>query len=78
MFAVGLVFPITALMLNTVLYKSRLVPRVISAWGFLAAALLLAGTVLDLFELFTDISESTLEATLTIPIADETDSETGL
>lgn len=67
--AVGLVFPITALMLNAVLYKSRLVPRVISAWGFIGAVILFGGTVLDLFDLFPGVSESMLEAILTIPIA---------
>lgn len=68
-FSVGFVFPITALILNIVLYRSRLVPRVISAWGFIAAAILLAGTVLDVFELFTGMSDSTLEAILSTPIA---------
>jgi hypothetical protein len=67
--AVGLVFPITALMLNAVLYKSRLIPRIISAWGFLGAVILFAGTVLDLFDLFAGVSELMLEAILTIPIA---------
>ena len=67
--AVGLIFPITALMLNAVLYRSRLVPRIISAWGFIAATILLTGTVLHQFDLFAGVPESTLEAILTIPIA---------
>jgi len=67
--AVGIVFPITALILNAVLFKSRLVPRVISAWGLIAAAILFAGVVLDSFDLFPQVSESTLEVILTIPIA---------
>ena len=66
---VGMVFPITAIMLNTVLYQSRLVPRFISAWGFVAAILLLTGTVLDVFGLLPGLSPSTLEMALTIPIA---------
>ncbi|MGD8837182.1 MAG: DUF4386 domain-containing protein [Desulfobacteraceae bacterium] len=66
--AVGLVFPITALILNTVLYKSQLVLRINSAWGFFGAVILFSGTVLDLFDLFSGVSESMLEAALTIPI----------
>ena len=68
-FSVGLVFPLTALLLNGALYKFRLVPRLISAWGFIAAAILLTGTVLDVFELLTGMSDSTLEAILSLPIA---------
>ncbi len=66
---VGIVFPITALMLNAVLYRARLVPRFISAWGFLAAALLLLGTMLIELELLAGIPESSMEPILTIPIA---------
>ncbi len=67
--SVGIVFPITAIILNIVLYKSMLVPRFISIWGFIGAVILLLGTLLDLFDLFTGIPNSTLEAILTIPIA---------
>ena len=67
--AVGIVFPVTALILNAILYKSGLVPRFISGWGFIAASILFAGTVMDLFELFGGISELTFEAILTLPIA---------
>ena len=67
--SVGVVFPITAIMLNTVLYQSRLVPRFISAWGLIAAILLLAGTVLDVFGLLPGLSPSTLEIVLATPIA---------
>lgn len=35
----GLAFNLSALLLNYVLYRSRLVPRWLSAWGFLGAAL---------------------------------------
>lgn len=45
------VFTIGAMMFYYVLYQSRLVPRWISGWGFLAAALLLVGTALSLYEL---------------------------
>jgi hypothetical protein len=67
--SVGIVFPLTALMLNAVLYQSRLVPRFISVWGLLAAMLLLTGTVVDVFGLLSGISRSALEVILTIPIA---------
>ena len=40
------VFALGALMLNTVLYESRLVPRFISVWGLVAAVVLLIGALL--------------------------------
>ena len=43
------VFSISALILNYVLYRSRLVPRFISVWGLIGAALFLAGGVLLMF-----------------------------
>jgi hypothetical protein len=39
----GIAFSLTALILNYILFESRLVPRFISAWGLIGAALLLAG-----------------------------------
>ena len=51
-----IVFTISALILNSVLYQSRLVPRFISVWGLLGAALLLAGGLLSMFGLLTDTS----------------------
>jgi hypothetical protein len=47
--AVTLVLGLTALILNYVLYRSRLVPRLISIWGLLAGALLFVQGVWDLF-----------------------------
>jgi hypothetical protein len=67
--SVSFIFPLGALMLYSVLYKSKLVPRFISAWGFIAAALLLTGSVLNMFGVFSEISESVLELILTTPIA---------
>jgi hypothetical protein len=67
--SVSIVFPLTALMLNAVLYQSRLVPRFISVWGILAAMLLLTGAVVDVFGLLSGISRSALEVILTVPIA---------
>ena len=64
-----LVFTVGALMLYSVLYKSKLIPRFISAWGFIAAAFLLIGSVLIMVEIFTGFSELGLELIFTIPIA---------
>lgn len=63
------VFCLGALLFYFVLYKSKLIPRFISAWGFLAAALLLTGSVLILLEVFTGISQMGLELVFALPIA---------
>jgi len=63
-----IVFTLGALMLYSVLYKSKLIPRFISAWGFIAAAVMLTGSVLIMVEMFTEISLG-LELILTLPIA---------
>ena len=63
------VFTLGALMFYSVLYKSKLVPRFISAWGFIAAALLLTGMVLIMVEAFTGIAELGLELVFALPIA---------
>jgi len=44
-----IVFSITALILNYLLYKSKLVPRFISVWGLIGATLLLAVGLLEIF-----------------------------
>ena len=46
-----IVFTIGALMFYNVLYKSKLLPRFISVWGFIAASLLLGGALVGLFGL---------------------------
>ena len=46
-----IVFSISALILNYLLYKSILVPRWLSGWGFVAATLHLAEGMLDMFGL---------------------------
>jgi len=56
-------------MLYSVLYKSKLVLRFISVWGFIAAIALLTGSVLANIDMFTGISELGLELILTLPIA---------
>jgi hypothetical protein len=45
----GLVFAISALILNFVLYKSKLVPRWLSGWGLIGAALVFANYLLESF-----------------------------
>ena len=64
-----LVFTLGALMLYSVLYKSKLIPRVISAWGFIAAAFMLISTVLIMVGMFTGISELGLNLIFATPIA---------
>jgi len=63
------VFTLGALMLYSVLYKSKLIPRFISAWGFIAAAFLLTGSVLIMVDMFTGISELGLNLIFATPIA---------
>ena len=58
------VFIIGVLILNYLLYKSELIPRWLSGWGFVAAAALLTGSVLSIFDLFPVIT-----ILLIIPIA---------
>jgi uncharacterized BrkB/YihY/UPF0761 family membrane protein len=62
-----IIFTVGALMLYSVLYQSRLVPRFISAWGFLAAVLLLIGSVLIMLDVFA--GASAVELVFSMPIA---------
>jgi len=64
-----LVFALGALIFYFVLYESELVPRIISAWGFIAAALMLLGTVLIMVGMFAGISEVGLNLIFAMPIA---------
>jgi hypothetical protein len=64
-----IVFTLGALMFYSVLYRSKLIPRFISAWGFIAAAVLLTGSVLIMVDIFTGISELGLELIFALPIA---------
>jgi hypothetical protein len=64
-----LVFTIGALLLYSVLYKSKLVPRFISVWGIIAAAIMLTGSVLSMVEMFAGISDLVMQLILVIPIA---------
>jgi hypothetical protein len=63
---IQIVFSLTALILNLLLYRTRLVPRWISAWGLIGAALLLAA---GLIGLLGPGSLATLLNFLSLPIA---------
>ena len=56
-------------MFYSVLYKLKLIPRFISAWGFIAAAILLIGTVLVMVEALTGLSEVAVQLIFATPIA---------
>jgi hypothetical protein len=58
----GLVWPISALILNYILYQSKLVPRWLSGWGLAGATLIFASELLQLVSI-------NLEAFLFLPIA---------
>lgn len=60
-----LVFPIGALLYNAALYRIRLVPRWLSAWGFIGAALHMIEGVLGLFNVLPEV----VVPFLTLPIA---------
>jgi len=47
----GIIFTLSAMILNYILYASRLVPRWLSAWGILGAALSFLVTVLKFFDI---------------------------
>ena len=54
-------FSLTALILNQILYQSKLVPRWLSGWGFIGAILALAGGLLEPFG-FIDTNQRLLLA----------------
>ncbi|UGV41371.1 DUF4386 domain-containing protein [Methanococcoides orientis] len=62
-------FALGSMMLYYVLYRSKLVPRFISAWGFIAAIALLIGSVLINIGIFAGVSEVGLELIFALPIA---------
>ena len=56
-----------ALMLSYLFYQSRLVPRWLSVWGLIAAPLVLAAGLLDMFDFITPFSP--IKGLLVFPIA---------
>jgi len=63
---VGIVFSLGALMLYYVFYQSKLIPRWISIWGFIAIILGLATCVLIIFHLQSP--SSTINTVMNLPI----------
>ncbi len=64
-----IVFTLGALIFYSALYRSKLIPRWISGWGFIAAALLLTGTVLVMFEVLAGMSDAAVQLIFAMPIA---------
>ena len=62
-----IVFSLTALILNYILYQTKLVPRFISVWGLFGAPLMLAAGVLPMFGLMDPFS--TISILLGFPLA---------
>ncbi|MCB0108573.1 MAG: DUF4386 domain-containing protein [Caldilineaceae bacterium] len=60
-----LLFAFGGLMLYTILYQSRLIPRWLSAWGWIAIVMILSGALLSPFMEFTLV----MELVAVIPIA---------
>jgi hypothetical protein len=60
------VFGVSAVILNAVLYRTVLVPRWISVWGLIGAVLLLVSAAL---ELYGSDPSTTVQAVLAAPIA---------
>ncbi len=48
-----IVFSLNSLILNYLLYQSRLVPRFISVWGLIGATILLASGLLGMFDIYS-------------------------
>jgi hypothetical protein len=62
----GLIPAVNAVLLGTLLYRSRLVPRILPILGLVAAPLLVTSAVATLFGLWAQVS--TQSGLLTIPI----------
>jgi hypothetical protein len=65
---VEIVFSLTALILNYLLYQSKLIPRFISVWGLIGAILLLVSGFLVMFGLSLSPT-SAISMLLSLPIA---------
>jgi hypothetical protein len=64
---ISIVFPLSALMLYYVLYRSKLIPRWLSGWGLLALIPYFAATFLAMFDVITMASGT--EDALRMPLA---------
>ncbi len=62
----GLMAGVNALLLGTLMYRSRLVPRVIPAMGLIGAPLLIAATIATVFGVFEQVSAWSALATLPV------------
>ncbi len=69
MISVSFLFTVGGLIFYYMLYQTRLIPRFLSGWGFLAEVFLLIGTVLVIFEVFSGASPVLLELIFALPIA---------
>lgn len=47
----GILFTLSAMILNYILYRSKLIPRWLSVWGLIAAPFLLASFILEFFSI---------------------------
>ena len=65
----NLFFTLGALMFYYVLYQSKLVPRFLSVWGLIAAAMLLIGVVIEMVELLSGFPAGVKEIIYAAPIA---------
>lgn len=63
-----LVFAVGAMIFYGLMYRSALIPRWLSGWGFASAAWMLIGVVLIMFEAFTGTSEGVVEAVFVLPL----------
>jgi len=66
LFGGAIALSLTALILNTILYQSRLVPRWIAVWGLLAALLMIASGSAEIFGVHIP---TTISALFMLPIA---------
>ena len=64
-----LIFSIGAMMLYTVLYRSKIIPRFISGWGLISAVLIFTGALLGMLELNLNFPGMSFELIFVIPIA---------
>ena len=62
-----IVFAFTALILNYSLFRSRLIPRLLSGWGLVGVPFMLVGGGLVLFGVVSD--SSTIQTALMLPLA---------